>query len=329
MKAAVTEQDGRTHIKTLSTIAREKDHAIIRVAAAGLCGTDRHIASGEFPAKFPRVLGHEISGLVEWIDDAGDSFKVHDPVVIDPNISCFRCEFCREGLVHLCSRRKAVGIDLDGGFAEFVSVPVSQLYRLASSTPLYFGSLAEPLSCCVHGVDQLDIRSGKKVAVVGLGPVGILLSQLLLLQGVTEIVGFDSSCDRVERASTTPIQSEHWDNREQYPDNYFDAVVDAVGSSSVFEWGLNAVRPGGKILVFGVAPQHQRANISLFQLYQKEITIVSAYTNPLTMQRAVNLLDSGKINAELVLTNPIRLDAIPEMLGQPQTSGLKIFVNFD
>lgn len=328
MKAAVTERDGRTHIETLTDPGPGKDQAVVRVVAAGLCGTDRHIACGEFPANLPRVLGHEISGVVQWIDEMNNGLATNDHVVIDPNLACYRCEYCRQGLVHLCSNRKAVGIDLNGGFAEFVTVPVSQLYRLSPAVPLQLGALAEPLSCCVHGLDQLRIVSGKRVAVVGLGPVGMLLAQLLLLQGCTEIVGFESSPDRLDRAASVSIQAMHWDNRHQYPPSYFDAVVDAVGGPSIFEWGMDAVCPGGKILVFGVAPRTDMARLSLYQLYNKEIAIMSAHTNPFTMQRAVNLIESGQVDANAVLTHPLTLDELPMALTQRQTTGLKRFVHF-
>lgn len=328
MKAAVTERDGRTRVETLSDPGPSLDHALVRVVAAGLCGTDRHIASGKYPANLPRVLGHEVSGVVQWIDEVNNGIAMNDHVVIDPNIACYRCEYCRQGLVHLCSNRKAVGIDLNGGFSEFLTVPISQLYRMSPSVPLSFGALAEPLSCCVHGLDQLRIASGKRVAVVGLGPVGMLLSQLLLLQGCTEIVGLESSPDRLERAAALSIGAMHWDKRREYPPSYFDAVVDAVGASPIFEWGMDAVRPGGKILVFGVAPRTDTAQLSLYQLYNKEISIMSAHTNPFTMQRAVDLLESGQIDANAVLTHPLTLDDLPRALAQPQTTGLKMFVHF-
>ncbi len=147
---------------------------LVRVAASGICGTDPHILHGLYPANFPLIPGHEYAGVVEAVGDAVDGFAPGDHVAVDPNILCGRCYFCRRGKVHLCKNLVALGVNIPGGFAEHCVVPSSQAYKSPKSLPLAHAALAEPVACCLRGVDLAEITSGDRVAIFGAGPMGAI-----------------------------------------------------------------------------------------------------------------------------------------------------------
>jgi 2-desacetyl-2-hydroxyethyl bacteriochlorophyllide A dehydrogenase len=326
MQAAVTSQDGNTQVITMTVPQSSQNLALVKVAATGICGTDRHIVQGEFPATFPRVLGHEICGIIESIES--ETFKVGQAVAIDPNIPCYTCEYCRRGEVHLCTHRRAIGIDWNGGFAEFVLVPEGQIYVLGDSVPIENGVFAEPLSCCIHGVDRLALKSGNRIVVVGLGPIGILLSLLIAQQGANTVIGIEDNPARREAAQQFGLTVISWSdlNFNDYARDA-DAIVDASGSGHILEWAVDAVRPGGTILVFGVAAPKDVAHLSPYMIYRKEITIVSAVTNPFTMQRAVTLLNTHAIDVTPLLTDRISLTEVSAALHR-SPEGFKTFLAF-
>ncbi len=310
--------------------------ALIEVAASGICGTDHHIVAGTYTAHFPRVLGHELSGVIAaWGPETPVSLPVGTAVAVDPNIVCHGCSYCRRGAPHLCPHRQAIGVDRDGGFAEWTLTPVAQLYRLPEGLPVWWGALAEPVSCCLRGIDNLRFRSGETALVVGMGPIGVVIAQLLGSAGAAWVIGLET--DDARRGMAAELGIEVYGRAEDAALACRDrsqegpgVVVDAVGSATVLEYALQAVARGGKILVFGVAAADQRARVSPHILYQKELTIVSAYTNPFTMARAVEVVASGNLTVEGILSRPLDLDGVAAVLaGSTRTVGLKSFLRFD
>src|SRR5689334_5361389 len=124
---------------------------LVRVEAAGLCGSDRHMFRGEYPTALPVTLGHEFCGIVEAVGSEVTLVKPGDRLTADPNIACGHCASCRAGRVNLCSNLQAIGVTRDGGFAEFVAIPESQAIGLPADLNPLFGAFSEPLACCLHG----------------------------------------------------------------------------------------------------------------------------------------------------------------------------------
>lgn len=327
MYAAVTDETGRTQVIEKAVPQLEPHSVRVRMVAAGICGTDRHIVQREFPAALPRVLGHEMVGIVE--EEAGSGNLSGKTVVVDPNMPCFSCRECRAGRIHLCRNRKALGIDWDGGFQEYVLVPTSQLYELAPSAPSETGILAEPLSCCLHGLDRLAIQADNRVAVVGLGPIGTMLALLLKSWGVQETICLEKNAERRAAAKALGLDAWEWEGKPaRDAHNTVDIVVDAVGSGTIIEWAQETLRTGGQLLIFGVAKPGEIARIHPYTLYEKELSIVSAFTNPFTMQRAVNTINSGVLPLKELLTDRITIHEVPGALsGAPR--GFKTFVGFE
>src|SRR6266852_6159470 len=173
---------------------------LLRVAASGICGTDPHILHGLYPANLPLIPGHEYAGVVESVGDGVAAFVPGDHVAVDPNILCGVCDFCRRGKVHLCKNLVALGVNIPGGFAEFCVVPVSQAFKIPKSLPLAHAALAEPVACCLRGVDLAGITSGDRVVIFGAGPMGAIILQLARMQGASQVIVIDPQEGRRRRA---------------------------------------------------------------------------------------------------------------------------------
>jgi L-iditol 2-dehydrogenase len=179
----------------------------LRPLAAGLCGTDAHIFRGEFPATPPVVLGHEVAGIVDAVGAGVRNLAEGDLVTVQPNTYCGVCRYCRTGREHLCSDLRAYGLHFDGGFAEAMVAPARVVYRLPSGMNARLACLAEPLACCVHGMDRVAIQSGSTVMVIGSGLIGLMLTRLARLAGAGLIVA--SELRELRRACALEFGADH------------------------------------------------------------------------------------------------------------------------
>ncbi len=269
----------------------------LRPLAAGLCGTDAHIFKGEFPAASPVVLGHEVAGIIDAVGAGVKGLVEGDLVTVQPNTYCGACRYCRTGREHLCPNLCAYGVHIDGGFAEAMVASARVVYRMPSGLDARLACLAEPLSCCIHGMDRTAIQSGSTVLVIGAGLIGLMLTRLTRLAGAGLIVssepqefrrkcalefGADTVVDPKQEGETQALAATHGEG--------FDFVVDAVGSSATFSQAINMAARGGTILVFGCAPMHATATVRPFDIYARELTVKGSFINPYTHERAVSLL---------------------------------------
>ena len=169
----------------------DRGEVLIKVMACGVCGTDVHIFHGEkgsADVRPPVVLGHEFAGIVEQVGEGVDSLKTGDHVAVDPNIYCGCCHFCRIGKKQFCENLQAIGVNRDGGFAEYCLLPAAQCFLLKADLPFEHGAMAEPLACCIHGIDRAQIRHGDTVCVIGGGAIGLLMVQLAKLAGASSVI---------------------------------------------------------------------------------------------------------------------------------------------
>jgi 2-desacetyl-2-hydroxyethyl bacteriochlorophyllide A dehydrogenase len=274
----------------------------IRPQAAGICGTDAHIFRGEFAAAAPVVLGHEIGGVVDAVGSGVGSLREGDLVTVQPNTFCGVCRFCRGGREHLCERMRAYGVHMDGGFAEAMVAAACNVYRLPAGIGARIGCFAEPLACCVHGMDRLAVRSGASILVIGAGAVGLLLTRLARLAGAGHITVSEPHEGR--RAAAAGFGADATAPPAAL-DGEFDYVIDAVGSRQTFEQAIARAARGGSILVFGVAPAHAAATVRPYDVFARELTIVGSLINPYTHGRAVELLPQMGLEKLKVAAMPL------------------------
>src|SRR5579864_2834741 len=294
--------------------------AVVAVAACGVCGTDRHIADGTYPAKYPNVLGHEISGTVVAVGGSVDRVREGDRVAIDPNISCHECTPCRRGDVHLCENLVAIGVTRAGGMAPRVLAPHQQLYRIPDGLSLDDAAFAEPLSCVVHGLERVKMQPGGSVAILGAGSIGLLTQQAVREIGASSVVISEPSATRRDLAEAlgadevyTPEMVEHESHTEAY-----DLVIDCSGNPEAVLTAIRLARRGADILLFGVPPAGARVVVEPYELYRKELRLVASNINPFTMEKAVALLAAGTVKVSTIVSQRVGLDDLPKLLlGKP------------
>jgi len=178
-------------VKELRIPKLKSEELLVHVDACGVCGTDFHIYEGNAPAKIPVVLGHEYTGIIIDTGSKFDKLKIGDKIAINPNIHCGYCEFCRKGKINLCSNLKALGVTLNGGMSQLSIVPVTQAHLLPNDFPFSKSVFAEPVSCCIHGINQAEIVPGEKVVIIGAGTIGLIMLQLAQLRGASEVIVLD------------------------------------------------------------------------------------------------------------------------------------------
>jgi 2-desacetyl-2-hydroxyethyl bacteriochlorophyllide A dehydrogenase len=298
----------------------------LRVEASGLCGTDLHIASGEYPLARPGVvIGHEFAGtIVEVGPGVAGSLRVGDRVTVDPNVPCRTCYYCHNARPHLCENPQGIGVTRNGGLAELAVVPASQAYRVPEGLPAEAAALTEPLACALHAVDLADLQPGGTAAVLGAGPIGVLCAALLVAAGASKVVVSEPQLERRERArdfGAEPVEP------GAVPDGEADVVLECVGRVETMKAAVEAARPGGTVVWVGVTPPEAEVGIKPYDVFRRELTIRGTYTNPFTMERSLALLASGRINWEAVVTHRFPLSRFDEAwAAHRESAGLKVCV---
>ncbi|MHB9032471.1 MAG: zinc-dependent alcohol dehydrogenase family protein [Anaerolineae bacterium] len=321
MQAAVFYGIGDLRVEERPIPEPNEGQVLIKVAACGICGTDRHIYHGEFDVNPPVIIGHEYSGEVVAVGGGVAGYAPGDHVTIDPNMPCGICRPCRRGQIHLCENLRALGVNYEGGFAEYSAVPKSQCYHLPASVSLLAGALTEPLACCLRGIEQAQIKPGDIVAVIGGGAIGQILAQLARMSGAGKLVLSDSIAERREMAIRLgyvdavidPTHENPLDSSGVLPGGA-DIVLEAVGSVPTTQQAVAWAASGATIVWFGVTPPGQLASIEPNLIFRRELTIRGARINPFTHSRAVAMLASGKLNLEPLITSKIPLTALPGVL---------------
>ncbi len=165
---------------------------LVRVKASGVCGTDVHVYEDEVPlAKLPVIPGHEFSGVVETVGAAISDVRAGDRVAIEPNLFCGQCHFCRTQKKHFCENWRAVGLSMDGGFAEYAAVPRQAIYAMPERLEFAEAAFFEPTACVLHGIERSGLQPGQTVVLIGAGSIGLLYVQLLSLSGAGKVIVAD------------------------------------------------------------------------------------------------------------------------------------------
>jgi (R,R)-butanediol dehydrogenase/meso-butanediol dehydrogenase/diacetyl reductase len=300
---------------------RRDDDVLLRVRAASICGTDLHILSDPpgHPATPGTIMGHEYVCEIAGAGDRVEDLRPGDHVVVDPTLTCGRCSYCRRGQPNLCRSMDSLGIFRDGGFAEFSLTPAAQLYRIGRQTPLDHAVFAEPLSCVMNGFSRANLKVGDSVLVLGGGPIGLLFLMLFQSGGAGK-VGLTEMTPRRRQLAARSGADQVWDPRSETLAEQVrewsgglgaDIVVDSVGT--LLGQALRLVRPGGRIVLFGMNQQAQPA-VSQYEVTRHEITIAGSYISPFTFPPTVRLLETGRLPLDPLITHRIGLEGIKSIL---------------
>jgi L-iditol 2-dehydrogenase len=293
---------------------------LIKVEAAGICGTDRHLYHGEFPSVPGKTLGHEFSGLVV---DSGDSGIAEGTrVTCDPNTWCGTCEQCQRGRVNLCTRNVATGIHRDGGFAEYCAFPASKAVALPDDLDPLQGAFCEPLACTLHGMDMGAARPGERVLVIGGGVIGLMAVQIARLAGAEVILLTRSASKQALGRETGAHHAADSETgfREVWPQGA-DLVVECAGVRETIALAPRLARTGGRVVVLGVLPQGAEVSVEPFDLLFREVQMHFSFLNPFTHARAAQMISDGTISVAPLVSRTITLDEAAGAIAAPALPG--------
>jgi len=326
-----------TEIKLVEKAIRKirTDEVLLKVSVCGICGTDIKILAGKSHASPPVILGHEFCGIVEECGNNVQTLAKGDFVSVDPNIFCGHCQYCRKGKVNLCENLIALGVDIDGGFAEYCIVPKKQCYKIPKTLAPVMAALMEPLSCVIYGFQHADIQPGDSVAIVGGGVIGIMMLKLARLSAARQIIVVEPDAKRRELCRAIGADAVFNPNDKNADEEIIkftrggaEVVIECVGSVAAVDQAYRLVKNGGKLIIFGVSSVDQKWAISPYDIFRKDITIKGSFLNPFTLKTAVDLVTCGKIKLDDLDIHAFPLNVIQEAFkNQIQQKSLKTVID--
>jgi fructokinase len=312
MKAVVFEDVGLAGFHDRAVPSVEAGEVLVKVAATGICGTDRAILLGEFPARRGVVLGHEAVGAVAAVGGAVDSVAPGDRVVINPTYYCTQCRPCRRGLQAHCGAKagREVGVDRDGTMADFTVVPERFVHPLPAAVSYRRGALVEPLACVLNNLTAARLRWDDQVLVLGGGPIGALCALVLAWRG-TRVTLAERDPARVAIAGQLlPDTVRVLPAPEAADSGAPDVVIDTTGTLPGDV--LGTVAPGGTVVVMGER-EDALATVPLRALVTRGIRLVGAGPyRPADFELAVDL--ARELPLERLVTHVLPLDRYAEAL---------------
>jgi 2-desacetyl-2-hydroxyethyl bacteriochlorophyllide A dehydrogenase len=328
MRAVVWEAPGKLALSEVPDPTPGHGELIVKVGACGICGTDVHIADGEFPpTPYPIVPGHEFAGQVVALgEDVPAPWRGGERVAVDPSLFCGHCPACHAGRGNLCANWNAIGDTVDGAFAEYVRVPAANAYPIPDGVTDQQGALIEPLSCAVHGLRRIGPVVGEDVLVMGAGTMGLLLMQLLNRAGARSVAVVDRKESRLEVATAVGASAVATD-AGALPADTFGVAVDATGAPAAIEAAFGRLDRGGRLLIFGVTSGDAEVSLSPFRIYNDEITVLGSMAVLNSFGAAAGLMADGAVVTGPMLAEPYPLDRFGDALASVRSGeGIKIQV---
>ena len=340
MKAYVLEGINRFEYKEIAKPVLKKGEVLVEVQAAGICGSDvpRIFTTGTY--HFPTIPGHEFSGkVVEAYDESGESW-IGKRVGVFPLIPCQECPQCRAKSYEMCSNYNYLGSRCDGGFAEYVAVPVWNLIELPENVAYSAAAMLEPASVALHAVRHLNLSEVNTVALFGLGTIGVIITQWLHIYGVKTVIatGHDEAHGQLMKKVASPEyhyidtkgllgQTELLDEIENYckgdaisdssEEDFVgvDAVLDCVATSDSLSNALSCAKPGGQIVIVG----NPKGDVSIdkntyWKILRKQIRLIGTWNSSFTHDRDDDwntvLLEcaKGNLHLEELITHSLAFD---------------------
>ncbi|HIK00455.1 TPA: alcohol dehydrogenase catalytic domain-containing protein [archaeon] len=298
----------------------KKGEVLVKIKACSVCGTDVHIYNNDPPwdtrIKTPRIIGHEFTGVVEKIGQGVKRVKVGDTVANESHIYCGNCSQCKAGRPHTCLNIKAVGIDIDGSYAEHIVVPEHVLFKVSPKLPPHIATLHESFGNSVYTVSAGPVK-GKTIAVFGLGPTGLFAVAVAKHWGAKKIIAVSGTKEHIDlgkRVGAHVVVDRHNENvvervKEETNGDGVDVFYEMAGSQGAIEQGLKVLKPGGQATLLGLPPQ-QVCLMWSKDVVLKDITIRAIYGReiPHTWNLMKKLFTDKKFDISPIVTHKFKLD---------------------
>ncbi len=316
-----------------------RGEVLVKVRSCGLCGTDisKMVQRTVTP---PAVLGHEVAGDVEKVGDGVEKFHPGDRVFVAHHVPCLLCHWCRRGNYTLCPQFRRTNID-PGGFAQYIRVPALNVEKTMLSIPEDLSyeeaCLIESTACCLRAIIKCQIQLGDRVAIVGMGPMGLLHLQLAHLAGATQVIALDLVNHRLEiskrfgaEAIINPEKEDPLPTVKRLTEGRgADLSIVATGSVEAIGQAMRLVREGGRVNFFAECPPDSRLTIDPNLIYHSEVTLMGSYSStPYEQRMALDLIRLGRIKVRELITHRFKLKNLNEAvrLAKEGKQSLKIII---
>ncbi|OBW98352.1 zinc-binding alcohol dehydrogenase family protein [Gallibacterium anatis] len=316
MKALVCNKPFEFSYKQLSTPTIKEDQVLLKVAAVGICGTDIHAFGGNQPFfSYPRILGHEASGIIADIGSKVSQWKVGQRVALIPYVSCGECDACRSGRTNCCEKISVIGVHEDGAFSEYLAAPARNILAIDDQVDDITAALIEPFAISAHAVRRAEIKAGDDVLIVGAGPIGLGAASIAAADGANVAIA-DTSAERREHIKTQ-LKLPAFNPIDEKVENFFNGklpliVIDATGNQKAMNNDVNLIRHGGRIVFVGLF----KGDFSIHDpdFHKKETTLLgSRNATPKDFEKVQSLMAQGKLSAAMMLTHTFKFDQLAEV----------------
>lgn len=316
MLTVICETPGTLRALERDRPSRGEGEVLVRVKRVGVCGTDLHIFTGNQPfLQYPRVMGHELSGVVEEAAPGG-RLAVGDVVYVMPYLSCGQCVACRQGKTNCCVNIQVLGVHRDGAFTEYLSLPEAFVHK-AEGVTLDQAAMIEFLAIGAHAVRRGRVQAGQRVLVVGAGPIGMAAMIFARLQGA-EVTALDGRQDRLDFcrrelgvARTVALgEGEEAQLAEASQNEFFDLVFDATGNARAIERGFAFVAHGGQYVLISVV--RDTISFSDPEFHKRETTLLGS-RNATTedFETVLSAMRAGQVPTAALNTHRMALADVP------------------
>jgi len=296
------------------------NHVLVRVTHSGICGTDLKIYKGAIPVRYPRIMGHEMIGTI--IDGGDDRVQPGTRVIVDPAVFCGVCFHCRVGRSNLCPNGVLLGRDADGGFAEYIAVPRSQVFPLPDTIDEEAAPLIQVLTTCLRGQRLIEIFPGQCVVVLGLGVAGQLHVQLAKARGASRVIGVTRSAWKrrlADELGADMTLASGPDAARAIADatdgRGADVIIESTGVMSTVAAAISMVRLGGTLLLYGIITTTEGA-LPFYQLYYKELALInSRAAKGEDFPPSIDLVARGAVRLKPLISHVVPLPELGRAIG--------------
>jgi L-iditol 2-dehydrogenase len=319
MKAAVCKKPFEIAIEEVPIPVPGPDELLVQVKASAICGSDMKAYEGKHPLiRLPLILGHEFSGVVVEKGADVEGFRIGDRVVVEPSSVCGSCFFCRRKEYSLCTNLKQLGHQLPGSFAEYTLSKAKFTYHLPETVDYEKAALIQPLAISIHAADRTTVHQGQNVVILGMGPIGLLLLQVIKKRGARILVSdlvdfklgkaFSLGADQICHGSDPAI---HKKIMEWTGGRGADIVIEAAGTSTTIRQSFSFVRRGGTILLLGITG-HEREEVPLEKVVLDELNLLGTVRyGARDFTRAIEMIDQQAIDLDSIITQRFGMSDLP------------------
>ncbi len=315
MKSIIINNPGEVEIREVAMPVPGEGEALLKILYGGICGSDLGTYRGTFAyVSYPRTPGHEFSAEIVKIGPNDKNLKEGMIVTCNPYFNCGSCYSCERGLVNCCTTNQTMGVQREGAFSEYITMPIERIYDGKGLSPKTL-ALIEPFCISYHGVSRANVKKGENVLVIGAGTIGVLAATAAKALGANVYI-CDLAEKKLEYAKEFGVDgiilndsSENFEERVNKitNGNGFDVTIEAVGLPSTFQNCIDAAAFGGRVVLIGVGKKNLDFNFTIIQ--KKELNIFgSRNAQKKDFEELIDLVKGGKIDLDKIITNTYKME---------------------